>query len=79
MSAPAGWYDDPRGGGGKSWWDGSSWDFGQTSPRADLGYVLRIGLGVLAGVALAKAINGAASAPDGWALAQWANANGVQL
>lgn len=47
--------------------------------QADFRLGLKIGLGVLAGVGLAHAINGAASAPAGWALAQWANQNGVQL
>lgn len=25
MSTPAGWYDDPSGGAGKRWWDGTTW------------------------------------------------------
>lgn len=47
--------------------------------RADFWLGVRIMGGVLAGVAVAHAINGAAAAPDGWKLAAWANANGVQL
>lgn len=47
--------------------------------RQDFWLGVRIGVGVLAGVAVAKTINGAAAAPDGWALATWANQNRVQL
>lgn len=47
--------------------------------RQDFWLGVRIMGGVLAGVALAKTINGAASAPSGWGLASWANQNGVQL
>jgi len=39
---------------------------------------VRIGLGVLAGIAVANTINGAASGPDGWALAKLYNDNGWQ-
>lgn len=54
-------------------------DAERSQEQADFRLGLKIGGGVLAGVALAHLINGAASGPAGWALASWANQNGVQL
>lgn len=51
----------------------------QTQKKSGLPRGVRIMGGVLAGVAVAHVINGVASAPNGWNLAAWANANGVQL
>ena len=39
---------------------------------------VRIGLGVIVGVAVAKVINGAAEGGDAWKMAAWMNANGIQ-
>lgn len=80
MNPKAGWYPAPDGSGHRAYWLGDRWAAaGEPIPKKQMSRGVRIGLGVVAGLALAHVINSAGSSANGWGLASWANQNGVQL